>query len=71
MNKGYGVALIALSILFVAGAGLNMAMATALFLASSGSSYSIGAAIGRGLIGILFVLIAVKVFGSGRAKLRS
>jgi hypothetical protein len=45
-------------------------MATAFFFASSGSIYSTSAAIGRGLIGILFVLIAIKFFRNGRAKLR-
>jgi hypothetical protein len=69
MNKSSAVLLIGLAMAFLAGAGLNFVHAALTLAAGNHSSYVLGSALGHGLIGLLFLLIAFKAFRNGRAKL--
>jgi len=71
MKRWPGTVLIALAMVFLAGGGIDIAYAARSLLSGDTSSYVIGNAVGRGLIGVLFVFIAIKVFGKGRARLDS
>jgi hypothetical protein len=71
MKKWLGVLLIALAVLFLAGGGFDIGYAALAVLSGDHSSYVIGNAVGRGLIGVLFVLIALRMFSKGRTKLDS
>jgi hypothetical protein len=69
-GKAMAILLILVGVLFLLWGGFNvLAVIASVFSSGANSAYGTGSLIGQGFVAVLFILIGLKAFKSGRARM--